>query len=350
MALSTEQSITVVSERDVFSISGPRYLTSVDWKFPHQRRAVAACLVQAAYILDCDRQENRRGPNALAPAWWQFCHFDLIRTLVDDADCSIFGAIFELKPPFLIQNAPRFVIAFRGTLTRRDSVARDLTLDFHLIQNSLHRSSRSEIAIQAVRNIVSASGGSNIWLAGHSLGSAMATFCGKNMAKCGVLLEAFLFNPPFFSAPIERINNQKVKHGLRIAGSVITAGLSIARKLKQERPVIEDSFAVISSWVPCLFVNPNDHICSEYIGYFEHRKNMENLGVGIIEKLATQNSLGDGFLSAIGRGSESDPLHLLPSAILSINLSPCPDFKAAHGLHQWWQPDLHLQTRQYMYN
>jgi len=323
-----------------------------DRKCPYHQRCIAASLIQAAYILERDRQENRQGPDALAPAWWEFFHFVLIRKLVDDADFSIFGAIFEFKPPASVQNstivnAPKFVIAFRGTITRKDSVTRDLTLDLHLMQNWLHRTSRSEIATQAVRNVVSAVGSSNIWLAGHSLGSAMATVAGKNMAKSGILLDTFLFNPPFFSAPIERIKNKKVKHGIRIAGSLITAGLSLALKAKQERPILEDSFAMLSSWVPCLFVNPNDHVCSEYIGYFQHRKNMEEIGAGIIERLATQNSIGDLFLRAFGK--ESDPLHLLPSANLTVNLSPSPDFKTAHGIHQWWQPDLHLQMGQYRY-
>lgn len=341
----------MTSERDVFSISGPIYLTSsLNWKCVHHRRSVAACLVQGVYILERDRQEHHEGPEALAPAWWESFHFELNRKLVDDADSSIFGAVFEYKPPstFTIVTAPRFVIAFRGTITKVDSVNRDLILDLHLIKNSLHKTTRFEIAMQAVRNLVSAVGSSNIWLAGHSLGSAVASLAARNMAKTGILLESYLFNPPFFSAPIERIKDQKVKHGIRIASSLVTAGLSFVLKGQQERSTLEDPFVALSSWVPNLFVNPNDHICSEYIGYFEHRKNMEDLGVGNIEKLATQNSLGDMFLRSLGK--ESEPLHLLPSAKLTINLSPSPDFKCAHGIHQWWRPDLHLQTRTYIYS
>lgn len=319
---------------------------------PHHRRSIAACLVQATYILECDRQDNRQGPEALAPAWWEFFNFELIRMLVDDADLSFFGAIFKFKPPVSAQNMsaaniPRFVVAFRGTITRMDSVTRDLTLDLHIIQNGLHQTSRSEIATQAVRNVVSATGSSNVWLAGHSLGAALATIAGKDMAKSGMLLDTFLFNPPFFSAPIERIKNKKVKQGIRIAGSVITAGLRLYLSAKQERPFFDDSFAAVSIWVPCLFVNPNDHICSEYIGYFQNRENMEEIGAGIIERLATQSSLGELFMSALGK--EADPGHLLPSASLTVNLSPPPDFIVAHGIHQWWQPDLYLETRRYKY-
>ncbi|XP_019705168.1 GDSL esterase/lipase At4g10955 isoform X1 [Elaeis guineensis] len=315
----------------------------------HHRRSVAASLVQGVYVLECERQQNHQGSEVLAPPWWEFFHFELIRKLVDDADSSFFGAIYEFKPPASNQdsNAPKFVIAFRGTITKKESLTRDLTLDLHIIQNCLHRSSRFEIAMQAVRNVVSAAGSSNIWLAGHSLGSAMATLAGKNMAKMGILLETFLFNPPFFSAPIERIKYKNVKQGIRIASSLITAGLSVALTAHHGKPVSEDSFALLSSWIPNLFVNPGDHICSEYIGYFEHRRNMEEIGAGYIERLATQNSIGDLFLTAFGK--ESEPLHLLPSANLTVNLSPSPDFRNAHGLHQWWKPDQHLQSKQYIY-
>ncbi|KAF3333151.1 triacylglycerol lipase [Carex littledalei] len=357
----------MVSERDIFCICGPTYLTSVDCvdKFlnfvslfivkrtsQHHRRSVAASLVQAVYVLERDRQLNRQFPDAFAPHWWEFFHFDLIRKLVDDVDNTIFGAIFELSPNSspqtdLNSNAPRFVIAFRGTITEKDSISRDLTLDLHLIQNSLHTTSRFLIAMQAVRNVASAFPNSVIWLAGHSLGSALAVLVARNMVKTGKLLDTFLFNPPFFAAPIEGIRDVRVKQGIRIASSLITAGLNMALRPREERPILEYSFSMLASWAPNLFINPNDHLCSEYIGYFEHRKNMEELGVGSIERLATQNSIGDMFLKALGR--ESEPWHLLPSANLSTNVGPARDFKWAHGIQQWWQSDLHLVCKQYRY-
>lgn len=321
--------------------------------------SVAACLVQGVYILERDRQENRVGQNALAPPWWTFFHFQLFRPLIDDVDKSIFGAIYEFKPPpsysksnDTLYRSPRYVIAFRGTLTRAGSVSRDIELDIHFIRNGLHQTSRSDIAIQAARNMVATVGDSNIWLTGHSLGSAMALLTGKKMAKSGNFIESFLFNPPFVSAPIERIQDKNVKLGLRIAGSVITAGLSLAMKAKQKSEVSSgvdqlDPFAALSAWVPCLFVNPSDHICSEYIGYFEHRKTMEEFGVGEIERLATQTSIGDLLMGAFGK--ESEAVHLIPSASLTVNVTPVEDFKEAHGIHQWWKPHLSLERKLYKY-
>lgn len=312
--------------------------------------SVAACLVQGVYILERDRQEGREGPNALAPPWWAFFKFQLLRPLVDDVDSSIFGAIYELKPPACQSHSrsPRYVIAFRGTLTKTGSVSRDIELDIHLVRNGLHKTSRAEIAIQAVRNMVAVAGDLSVWLAGHSLGSAMAILTGKTMAKTGIFLESFLFNPPYVSAPIERIKDKKLKHGIRFAGSVITAGLAFAMKAKHQRNLTFDPFSALSAWVPCLFVNPSDHICSEYIGYFEHREKMEEIGAGGIERFASQNSLTGLLMGASGMES-SEPLHLIPSASLTVNITPSRDFKEAHGIHQWWSVDLHLQHKLHKY-
>ncbi|XP_057951606.1 GDSL esterase/lipase At4g10955-like [Malania oleifera] len=341
------------TEREIFSISGPLHLTAIDWNDTYHRRSVAASLVQGVYILERDRQEKRQGPLALAPAWWDFLHFHLNRVLVDDTDCSIFGAIYEYKFPspycnnYSAPDAPRYVIAFRGTLPKPDSMPQDLKLDLKFIRNKLHLSSRFQLAMQAIQNMVAVVGAANIWLAGHSLGSAMALLAGKNMAKAGCTLETYLFNPPFASAPIEWIKDQKLKHGIRLTTSVFTAGLAVAVNGHLQRSQQDGQFVVISAWVPYLFVNPADHICSEYIGYFEHRRKMGEIGAGVIERLATQNSIGSLFLSALGKDSE--PLHLLPSAHLTTNLSPTPDFREAHGLHQWWQPNVCCQSKLYQF-
>ncbi|KAJ3692261.1 hypothetical protein LUZ60_012611 [Juncus effusus] len=343
----------MVSEKDIFCVSGPKHLTSIDWSNKDHCRSVAACLVQAVYVLERDRQLNRQFPDNFAPAWWEFFHFDLIRKLIDDADMSIFGAIFELNPPILknsdspMTKTPRFVIAFRGTITEKHSISRDLTLDLHLVQNGLHKTSRFLIAMQALKNVVSQFPNSEIWICGHSLGSGIGMLVSRNMVKTGKPIPTFLFNPPFCSAPIENIKDERVKQGIRIASSLLTAGLSLALKPRNETPVLEDNFEKLSMWVPQLFVNPNDHLCSEYIGYFEHRDNMDNLGAGSIERLATRNSIGDLFLRFLGR--ESEPLHLVPSANLCVNLGISPDFKWAHGIMQWWQNDLCLSCKEYRY-
>lgn len=324
----------------------------------HHRRSVAASLVAGVYILERDRQEKRDVDNGLAPPWWEFFNFRLIRQLVDDVDHSIFGAIYEYElktsgSDLVTKGIPHYVITFRGTLNSRDSLTRDIELDLHIVRQGLHKTTRSRIAIQAVRDVVASSQGRNVWLAGHSLGAAMAILAGKEMAVLGTFLETFLFNPPFISAPIEQIKNETVKHGLRVASSVITAGLAFAKAVKQpkQKDRSMETFSSIASWVPNLYVHPGDHICSEYIGYFQHREKMEKLGVGQIEKLATQHSLGGLLMSAMGN-NEAEPIHLLPSACLTINMAAAPDLKKAHALMQWWQPEsqVNFKTHAYLYS
>lgn len=125
---------------------------------------------------------------------------------MDDVDSSVFGAIYEFKPTssdnnVLIDGRPFYVIAFRGTLTKGDALTQTWR---STSRNGLHRTSRFEISMQAVQNMV-AWENSTIWLAGHSLGAAMAMLAGTNMAKVGIFLQSYLFNSPFFSAPIEKL-------------------------------------------------------------------------------------------------------------------------------------------------
>jgi hypothetical protein len=310
-----------------------------------------ACLVQGAYVLERDRQWNRQGPDARAPAWWKFFHFELRQELVDAHDSSIFGAVYAFQPPRHIvdpaaaASAPHYVVAFRGTITKKASAKRDLGLDLLLARSGgLERTTRFHVAMQTIRDVVSAAGHGRVWLAGHSLGSAISTLGGKTMAREGVFLPAFLFNPPFLSAPVERIPHKTVKHGIRIAKSFVTAGVATVL----HKGGGDEAFAALARWVPNVLVNPGDHISSEYVGYFNHRRKMEEIGAGAVGRLATMHSVKD-LLLGIGKPGGSEPLHLFPSAVLTVNRGPSPDFKTAHGIHQWWRPDLALQCDAYSY-
>lgn len=321
---------------------------------PNHQRSVAASLVQGVYVLERDRQQNRHGPEARAPAWYQNFHFTPIQILVDDADNSIFGVVYQFTPPVSLPgsvpdpsslNAPTFVIAFRGTITKKHTLSRDLGLDLHILKNGLENTTRFKAGYEALNYLVYTYGHQRIWLAGHSLGSAIAILIAKSMAKLNVYIKSFLFNPPFLSAPIERIKDAKVRAGIRIANSFVTAG--VASVLKKHSKRSNDCFEMLALWVPQLYVNHADTICSEYIGYFEHRKKMEEIGAKDVGRIATKNSVRDLMMNVFG--NESEPLHLFPSAVLNVNWSHSHDFKTAHGIHQWWHPDLNLDSRDYQY-
>ncbi|XP_030933267.1 GDSL esterase/lipase At4g10955-like [Quercus lobata] len=342
----------MASAEEIFHLSGPIHLTAIDWNNIYHRRSVAASLVKGVYMLEHDRRQNRHGPQALALPWWDFFHFKLDHMLIDDVDLSICGAIYEYKYPSPALNIPQYVIAFRGTIMESDTVSRDFKLNLKSILNKLHRSSRFQLAMHCVHNTVALSRGASVWLTGHSLGSAMALLVGKNMAKIGYFLETYLFNPPFLSLPIEGgFKNETLKLGIRFANSVVKAGLMVAVKGRKHRKAqAYDPFVVLSPWVPYLFVNPDDPICSEYIGYFEHRRKMEEIGVGKIERLATKNSMRNLFSSVLGINSGAEALHLLPSAYLTVNRGRLSDFYGAHGLQQWWNPYFPCEAMFYRYN
>ncbi|CAI9771992.1 unnamed protein product [Fraxinus pennsylvanica] len=317
---------SMASEEGNFYLSGPSYLTPIDWNNSHHRKSIAASLVQGVYTLECDRKQNRQGPQALAPAWFPYPY-----------------------PNYIGQGPPRYVIAFRGATNKSANRTQDYKLNLQFIVNNLEKSRRFQAGMEAVTNIVhEANGPGNAWLAGHSTGSSIALLIGRNMVKMGIHLDTYLFNPPFAS-PIELIKNDKLKHGLRLAKSVLTAGLAIAANGGHwPTPHENDPFIMLSRWIPYLFVNPTDPICSEYVGYFEQREKMEKMGAGKIGKISTQHSIGSSIVSS-ARGKDSEPIHLLPSAYLTINLSPSEGFKEAHGIHQWWKPNLQFNYKLYQH-
>ncbi|RZC85444.1 hypothetical protein C5167_041617 [Papaver somniferum] len=269
-----------------FKLSGPSRLTTVNWQDESHRRSVIASLVKGVYVLKVDHRQHRQGCEALAPAWWESFNFKLLRFLTDDGDYSIFGAVYEYIPES--KGAPKYVIAFRGTMVKQDSFFGDMKLNINILINTLHRRSRFVKAMQAVENMVSEKGASNIWLAGHSLGAAIAMLAGKTMAKEGIFLESYLYNPPFIAAPIELIKSRRVRRGLLVASTAITAGLAAVLQSKKQRQQSEDLFRTLSPWLPNLFVNSSDCICSEYIAHFEHREKMRSCGVGVLGNLATR--------------------------------------------------------------
>ncbi|KAI3977113.1 hypothetical protein MKX01_042803 [Papaver californicum] len=311
-----------------FKLSGLSRLTTVNWQDERYRRSIIASLVKGVYVLKSDHRQHLKGCEALAPPWWESFNFKLLRFLTDDGDC-----------------APKYVVAFRGTMIKQDSFVGDMKLNINILFNTLHRRSRFVKAMEAVENMVSEKGASNIWLAGHSLGAAIAMLAGKTMAKEGIFLESYLYNPPFIAVPIELIPSRRVRHGLLVACTVVTAGLTIVLKNKQQRQQSEDLFRTLSVWVPNLFLNPSDLICSEYIAHFEHREKMRSDGVGFLANLATRHSCQGLFMNAVGKELWSEEKsHLIPSACVTTSSDPRP-----HRLSQWFIDNSVSVPKVYLY-
>ncbi|GJN06594.1 hypothetical protein PR202_ga24339 [Eleusine coracana subsp. coracana] len=160
--------------------------------------------VQAAYLLELDRQEKR----ALAPNWWKPFKYKLVRHLIDSRDGSIYGALLEwdqiaaLADLILIkpQGAPKAVLALRGTLLKQQTVMRDLEDDLRFFAwESLRGSVRFTGALEVLKSAIDKHGANNVCIAGHSLGAGFALQVGRALAIDGTFVECHLFNPPSVS-------------------------------------------------------------------------------------------------------------------------------------------------------
>ncbi|KAJ4787467.1 alpha/beta-Hydrolases superfamily protein [Rhynchospora pubera] len=349
-------------KKDSFEVSGPTHLTSINWNCPNYQRSVAASLVQGVYVLERDRQKDRKGSEALALSWYQHFHFKLIETLLDDKDSSIFGAVYEYSPmgplsdlaPHYGSDAPSFILAFRGTLLTKKNIIRDIKLDLGIagiVKNRLGDDNRVKYGLEVLDKLVNTYGHQKIWLTGHSLGAAIAIILGKNMAMSNVFVKSFLFNPPYVSIPIEKtIGSTKLKNGIRVFNGFLKAGF--VSLLKQEESTSSnDCFDMLESWVPQLFVNHDDDICCEYIGYYERREKMKAIGASHVEAIIAKNAVRD--LVWNFSGNESEPLHSIPSAVLNVNKKRAKLIGGliggllAHRICQWWQKDLDVHSRDY---
>ena len=305
--------------------------------------------LNAAYILEDDHLQKHDKTQAIAPPWWESFHFQLKHKFIDKTG-SIFGAIYEYKCQDPVPTAPQYVIAFQGTILKKGTVVRDVKLNFKCFLNELHKFPCFQDAVDYVCKMVAE--GARVWLAGHSLGSAMALLAGKNMAKKGCYLKTYLFNPPFFSFPIEAVPmDGRMKTGIGYVCLIAQACFNrfVNGRQRHEAEVL-DPFVALSNWVLDLFVNPEDPICSEYIGYFGDRKMLEKKRLfGKLDKRVTKSSMD----------SDSESLHGMPSTDLTIyrgqltefqeQLSKYEKFKSAHGMLQWWSC-ISYQSLRYEYN
>ncbi|TVU38798.1 hypothetical protein EJB05_12188, partial [Eragrostis curvula] len=332
------------------------------------RRCVAACGVQGVYALEDDQTERR------ARAWWESFHFRkrevlkfrcecvLCRTNIlnfgsNNSSCCTYGAILEHAPPpgagaRRHPSAPRYIVAFRGTLTRHATIFADMHLNLKILVNRQHACGRFGHARDAVgsllRSIAATTAGgkrSDVWLAGHSLGASIALDVGRDMARGGCYVPTFLFNPPQVSlAPgmLPPVLNRVAKGVIYPTSYAVKAALgkTVMRSLERD---MEELFEKLAPWVPEIYVHEKDVICRGFIDYFEQRQKMLDR-FRRVAKVGMKLSFRDMHVHihssnpANGEDLRGRP-HLLPSARLWKNSSG----DDPHGLLQWWQPDSKLK-------
>lgn len=319
-----------------FHVSGPRNLSSPNWrdlinsswKDGNYKRTVMACFIQAAYLLELDRQENRSEEDALAPKWWLPFKYKLVQTLVDERDGSIFGAVLEwdrsaaLADFILIRpsGAPRVVLALRGTLLKSLTIRRDLEDDLRFLAwESLKGSVRFKVAFDALKSLANKYGSGNVCIAGHSLGAGFALQVGKALAKEGIYVEAHLFNPPSVSLAMSlRRIGEKAAFAWKRVRAMLPSGSEI-------QPVVDEQnkglSATLKKWVPNLYVNNSDYVCC----YYTDPTQTVEASSSSKENVPLSNAANVGVkLFVLSKGNQK--------------------FLEAHRLEQWWADDLELQA------
>ncbi|PON89722.1 Fungal lipase-like domain containing protein [Trema orientale] len=338
-----------------FHVSGPRNvnapnwreLINSSWKDGNYKRTVIACFIQAVYLLELDRQENRNEENALAPKWWMPFKYKLDQTLVDERDGSIFGAILEwdrsaaLSDLILIRpsGAPRAVLALRGTLLKSLTIRRDIEDDLRFLAwESLKGSVRFKAALEALKSVAERYGSSNVCIAGHSLGAGFALQVGKALAKEGIYVDTHLFNPPSVSLAMSLRNiGEKAGFVWKRLKSMLPSSSSENQVNSEEGEKgnntswkwvpnlygMKNSGVALGKWVPHLYVNNSDYICCSYTdpeGTTEEENNNNNVGK---ENVRPRNGQMAAKLFVMSKGNQK--------------------FLEAHGLEQWWSDDVELQ-------
>ncbi|GJN17653.1 hypothetical protein PR202_gb04739 [Eleusine coracana subsp. coracana] len=332
-----------------FHVSGPRNLPPPNWreiirsswKDPNYKRMVMACFIQAVYLLELDRQDQKGEEDGLAPKWWKPFKYKVTQTLVDERDGSIYGAVLEwdrssaLSDFILIRpsGAPRAVLALRGTLLQKQTMKRDIQDDLRfLVWESLKGSVRFIGALEALNTAVEKFGSANVCVAGHSLGAGFALQVCKELAKQGVFVECHLFNPPSVSLAMgvrsmsEKASYlwKKVKASLPLKEEATTT-----LEVDKEEANVKKRLRTEKKWVPHLYVNNSDYICCNY------------------NAPSCPPAAGDGASDEQQRQRKASEIAGDVVAKLFVTSKGPQKFLEAHGLQQWWSDGMELQLALY---
>lgn len=329
-----------------FHVSGPRNLPLPNWreiirsswKDPNYKRTAMACFIQAVYLLEIDRQDQKGEEDGLAPKWCKSFKYKVTQTLVDERDGSIYGAILEwdrasalsefilLKP----SGAPRAVLALRGTLLQKPTIKRDLQDDLRfLVWESLKGSVRYTGALEALKAAVDRFGSTNVFVAGHSLGAGFALQVCKDLAKQGIVVDCHLFNPPSVSLAMSlRSMSEKASYLWQKVKASMPSKEEASLESAKEEGSIKKRLRAEKKWVPHLYVNNSDYICCHY---------------NAPSSTAPSSTGPDGAPDEQQQQRKASEIAGDVVAKLFVTSSKGPQkFTEAHGLEQWWSDGMEL--------
>ncbi|BBN20754.1 hypothetical protein Mp_zg01010 [Marchantia polymorpha subsp. ruderalis] len=158
--------------------------------------------------------------------------------------------------------APKWVVAIRGTASKRD-----LLSDLKIFFERLHTSSLVKMLRKTVERLCADHGRANVTVTGHSLGAAAGLSVTRKMAvRKAVFLDTHLFNPPLL--PLESIARFTL---IALNPFYLLLNRKVVSKVKDSIAEVVDEeqyrksereFLALKRWRPHLYVNMNDPICS----------------------------------------------------------------------------------------
>ncbi|CAM0958824.1 unnamed protein product [Alopecurus aequalis] len=329
----------VPTYEDDFQYAGPTHLMSraINWSNDEDRRCITACLVKATWVIENDKEREKRYLAKMAKPWHESFGFKLKEEFQTGAEKKYaHGTVFELMTRPKPRDAPQYVVAFRGTMLYHPNAYRDLIHDLKVLFNTLTSCARFEYAHWSIDRLIDIAGDRDIWLAGHSLGASLALEIGRNMMlQNGRNIPTFLFNPPHVSPAPAISSILKGKHKTRFYTGSYAVKYALANIMPWNRKRSKKVFEKLDSWCPNMYVNPHDLICRGHIDYFEQRELVAE-NHPRFASTAMRTSYRDIFFSSTLRP------HLLPTARLWINSTEKAD---PHGLKHWWKPDYDLKLQ-----
>ncbi|PTQ26385.1 hypothetical protein MARPO_2122s0001 [Marchantia polymorpha] len=229
------------------------------------------------------------------------------RQVLDDcAEDLVHFAVFSRKAVADVL-APKWVVAIRGTASKRD-----VSSDLKIVLERLHNSSLVKMLRKTVERLCADHGRDNVTVTGHSLGAAAGLSVTRKMAvENSVFLDTHLFNPPFL--PLETIAHFMLTalylpYALLNRKVVSKVKDSIAEVVDEEQyRKSEREFLALKRWRPHLYVNMNDPISFQYAYYFRHYKDHP-----------MSYSMGN-LVSRTLFGCCAETFHLIPKAILCLD-------------------------------
>jgi len=176
----------------------------------------------------------------------------------------------------------------------------DYISDFLIVGEVLHREKHSCESVESlIRQMVNKFSVEDVWVAGHSLGAAIALIATRELALEGKLLETHLFHPPnSIVGVLARKSFQSLAKGVGDAFASSTgtdpkrirkAAGGVARPVDKEFKIIANRTGRLvaptyskdkveecdellrAKWTPHLYVNSKDPICNEFITRFKSK-------------------------------------------------------------------------------